>query len=484
MSSELTSRTGFLQDQSSATSGFLAGRILVVDDEPDIVSMLKAVLGDEGHTVFAASSAAAAQKLFQKEMPDVCFLDVWLPDQDGVELLQWIKSSGVDTSVIMMSGHANVETAVRATRLGAEDFIEKPVSLDKVLVSVQNAMKLRILRQENQSLRTRLERRFQLIGKSRALEEIRRTIELVAARNSTVLITGENGTGKENVARAIHERSGRSKKPLVAINCAAIPEELIESELFGYEKGAFTGAASSKRGKFEQASGGTLFLDEIGDMSLKTQSKVLRVLQDQTFERVGGNESVRVDVRILAATNKDLEEEIKKGSFREDLFYRLNVIPIKIPPLRERSEDIVELAKHYLDLYCSENGVPLKKFSGSALQGLLKYNWPGNIRELKNIMERLSIMVKGAEIDLADLPSPMGTLSAVPASDLDECLRCGDFKEARNLFEKVYLKRRLEESQGNVAKTSEKINVERSHLYRKLKQFEIDFSDSKAEEEK
>jgi two-component system nitrogen regulation response regulator NtrX len=463
----------------------LTGKILIIDDEADIGAMLSGVLTDESHKVLTALTAQAGLKLLSKELPDVCFLDVWLPDADGVELLEKVRLAGGDASIIMMSGHATIETAVKATRLGAVDFIEKPLSLDKVLLSVQNALRIRQLRSENQNLRNRVEQRYRLIGRSKALEDIRATIEMVAGRNSTVLITGENGTGKENVARNVHERSPRSKKPFVAINCAAIPEELIESELFGHERGAFTGATGAKRGKFEQAHGGTLFLDEIGDMSLKTQSKVLRVLQEQRFERIGGDESVSVDVRVIAATNKLLPKEIRRGGFREDLYYRLNVIPIELPPLRERKEDIEDLAAHYLDLYCAENGVRRKAFSREALESLRGYAWPGNIRELKNIMERLSIMVHDDVIETRHLPHPMGAPATRGRTDFDNLLERSDFREARSGFERLFILRRLEDHQGNVSRTADAMGMERSHLYRKLKQFEIDTAalDARAEED-
>ena len=463
----------------------LTGKVLIVDDEADIGTMLSGVLSDEGHKVLTALTAQVGLKLLGKELPDVCFLDVWLPDADGIELLEKIRLSGVDASIIMMSGHATIETAVRATRLGAVDFIEKPLSLEKVLLSVQNALRIRQLRSENQNLRNRVEQRYRLIGRSKALEHIRVTIDMVAARNSTVLITGENGTGKENVARNVHEDSHRSKKPFVAINCAAIPEELIESELFGHERGAFTGATGAKRGKFEQANSGTLFLDEIGDMSLKTQSKVLRVLQEQRFERIGGDESVSVDVRVIAATNKSLPEEIRKGNFREDLYYRLNVIPIELPPLRERKEDIEDLAIHYLDIFCSENGERRKTFERDALERLRAYSWPGNIRELKNIMERLSIMTRELVIEGRHLPHPIGQQPARPSSELEELFVQKDFREARSGFEKLFILRKLEDNQGNVTRTADAMGMERSHLYRKLKQFGIDQShDIRTDEER
>ena len=452
----------------------LTGKILIIDDEPDIGSTLSGILSDEGHKVTVALNAQQGLRLLSKELPDVCFLDVWLPDADGLDVLEKIKSASPEVSVIMISGHATIETAVKCTRLGAIDFIEKPLSLEKILLSVQNAIRIRQLKSENQNLRVRFEQKYRLIGKSKAVENVRATIEMVAAKNSTVLITGENGTGKENVARTIHERSTRAKKPLIAINCAAIPEELIESELFGHEKGSFTGAQSAKRGKFELANTGTLFLDEIGDMSLKTQSKVLRVLQEQKFERIGGDDSISVDVRVIAATNKNLVEEIKKGNFREDLYYRLNVIPIELPPLRERREDIDAIATHYLDFYSAENSICRKTLSGQALDCLKTYTWPGNIRELKNIMERLSIMVDADLVEPLHLPSPMNMRNVADNDETGALFMKNDMREARAEFERIFILKKLDECAGNVTRTADLIGMERSHLYRKLKQFDID----------
>lgn len=452
----------------------LTGKVLIVDDEPDIGTTLSGILSDEGHKVTLAATAAQALRMLGKELPDVCFLDVWLPDMDGVDLLEKIRVALPEASVIMISGHATIETAVRCTRLGAVDFIEKPPSLEKVLLSVQNALRIKQLKSENQNLRNRFEQKYKLIGASKALEVIRSTIEMVASRNSTVLITGENGTGKENVARAIHEHSLRARKPFVAINCAAIPEDLIESEMFGHEKGSFTGASAMKRGKFELAHGGTLFLDEIGDMSLKTQSKLLRVLQEQKIERIGGDESIVVDVRVIAATNKTLPEEIKRGGFREDLFYRLNVIPIELPALRERKEDIESIATHYLDFYSLENSVRRKTLSTDALECLRSYNWPGNIRELKNIMERLSIMVNDDIIERRHLPFPLNTQESSGRGPFDGLFQADSFREARNEFERLFILKKLEDCGKNISKTADLIGMERSHLYRKLKQFAIE----------
>jgi two-component system nitrogen regulation response regulator NtrX len=397
-----------------------------------------------------------------------------LPDIDGLSVLEKIRAQGNDVSVVMLSGHANIETAVKSTRLGAIDFLEKPLSLEKLLMSVENALRIRSLRAENANLRMRMEKRYRLIGESKAMTQVRETVEVVAGKNSTVLITGENGTGKENVARQIHERSQRSRKQFVAINCAAIPEDLIESELFGFEKGSFTGAMQSKRGKFEQANSGTIFLDEIGDMSLKVQSKVLRVLQEQRFERIGSDDSLDVDVRVIAATNKNLQEAIRKGEFREDLFYRLNVIPIQLPPLRERGQDIIALANYYIGIFSAEEGVPTKRFSSAAERCLLAYSWPGNIRELKNIMERLSIMVADQIIDAHHLPDGLSERRDSSGITLPSWVSVDNFRDARAEFEKQFIISKLRDNDYNISKTAERIGLERSHLYRKLKSFGID----------
>lgn len=445
--------------------------ILIIDDEADICSMLAAILKDEGHNTKVAHLAADGLKHVTSELPDVVILDVWLPDMDGTEVLEKIRAFNADISVIMISGHANIETAVKSTRLGAVDFIEKPLSLDKVILSVENALRIKSLRSENQNLRNRFEKKYKLLGQSKAINDVRATIEIIASKSSTVLITGENGTGKEVVARQIHEQSLRSKKPFIAVNCAAIPEELIESELFGHQKGAFTGAVSLKRGKFELAHTGTLFLDEVADMSLKTQAKVLRVLQEQKFERIGSHDTLDVDVRVIAATNKNLSEEIKKGNFREDLFYRLNVIPIELLPLRERRDDIEAIAKHYLDYFSLENSVRRKVLSQASIDVLKRYTWPGNVRELKNIMERLSIMVVGDVIEPQHLPSPIHTTSAPRNDEFEKLLAIENIRDARSEFERHYISRKLEEFGQNISRTADKIGLERSHLHRKLKQF-------------
>lgn len=467
------------------SSNHNSAKILVIDDEKDICVTLSGILTDEGYKVITAFSAEAGLKLAKRELPDICFLDVWLPDSEGTETLEKLRSINPDLYIIMMSGHANIETAVKCTRLGATDFIEKPLSLEKVLLNVQNVLHLKDLKFENQNLKNRVEKKYTLLGSSQLLKDIISTIDVIANKNTTILITGENGTGKENVARLIHQKSARATKPFIAINCAAIPDELIESELFGHEKGAFTGAHTSKRGKFELAHNGTLFLDEIGDMSLKTQSKLLRALQEQKIERVGSDETIAVDTRIIAATNKNLEDEIKKGNFREDLFYRINVIPVTIPPLRQRKEDIEIISSHYLSLFSAENSIKNKTLSPAAVQILKSYPWPGNVRELKNIMERLSIMVSADLIEPQHLPYPINTIKFEKNEEFENLFLSADYKEARAKFERLFIFRKLEEFDGNVSKTAEAMGIERSHLYKKMKQFDLIHENEKnCEEEK
>lgn len=471
-----------MSTQGNENNQVYTGKVLIIDDEREICRMIGDILRDEGHRVCVAHDGQSGLKMLSREMPDVCLLDVWLPDIDGLAVLEKIKAQGSDVSVVMLSGHANIETAVKSTRLGAVDFLEKPLSLEKLLMSVENALRIRSLKTENANLRTRMEKRYRLIGESKAMLQIRNTIDVVSGKNTTVLITGENGTGKENVARQIHEHSPRSRRPFVAINCAAIPEELIESELFGFEKGSFTGAFQSKRGKFEQANGGTIFLDEIGDMSLKVQSKLLRVLQEQRFERLGGDDSLDVDVRVIAATNKNLQDAIRKGEFREDLFYRLNVIPIELPPLRERGSDIIALANYYITLFSAEDGVVGKRFSPAAERCLMSYSWPGNIRELKNIMERLSIMVRDEVIEEHHLPEGLARREPSELQIFSNASQLENFRDARAEFERYFILQKLKDNEFNISRTAERIGLERSHLYRKLKIYGIEAdSDRRAE---
>lgn len=450
-------------------------KILVVDDEESIRLSLEGILLDEGFSPIFASNGEDAISMAQEEDPDLVLLDIWMPGIDGMETLSRIRDLRPNQPIIMMSGHGTIETAVKATRLGAYDFIEKPLSLEKVLLSIQNAMKVGQLLAENQALKAKFNKEHEMIGESRPILNLKKQIAMAAPSNGWVLITGENGTGKELVARAIHFQSARLTQPFVEVNCAAIPEELIESELFGHEKGAFTGATAARKGKFDQANGGTLFLDEIGDMSLKTQAKILRILQERKFERVGGNRTIEVDVRVIAATNKDLEEEIREGNFREDLYFRLNVLPFHVPPLRERKEDIKRLVNHFLNYFCSQESREIKAMSSEALQALTNYNWPGNIRELKNLTERMVIMTPEQLIEYEHLPASILKSSGSPLEEI----ALGDvsntsYREAKELFEKQFLLRKLEENNWNISKTAEEIGLERSNLHRKIKSYALD----------
>ncbi len=444
--------------------------ILIVDDEPAIQSSLRGVLEDEGYRVTAVGSGAEAIGAVADEVPDLVFLDIWMPGLDGLETLAQLKRVRPETAVVMISGHATIETAVKATRLGAYDFIEKPLSLDKTLVTVTRALEHARLESENQSLREKLDERSQLIGETPVMRALREQIAMAAPTNGRVLIHGENGSGKELVARAIHAHSARRDRPFVEVNCAAIPEELIESELFGHERGAFTGAHARRRGRFELADGGTLFLDEIGDMSFKTQAKVLRALEEQSFERIGGKDTVKVDVRVIAASNRDLPALTRDGRFREDLYYRLNVIPIEAPPLRVRADDIPLLVDHFIRVFSTENGKPVKTLSGEALAYFLAYDWPGNVRELRNMVERLVIMAPRAVIEAEDLPAPLRPKEGWTegAEGRERTLR-----EARENFERAYIVAELRANDWNVARASERLGIERSHLYRKIKAYGI-----------
>src|SRR5712664_3116304 len=377
--------------------------ILIVDDEPGVRSALSGVLRDEGYAVEAVPSGEACLERLTRGAVDLIVLDVWLPGMDGLATLARLRERQVDAQVVLISGHGNIESAVRAIKMGAFDFVEKPLSLEKTVLVIRNALHQRRLEAENRALRARVDRHQTMVGESYAMRQLREQVAMAAPTNGRVLIYGENGTGKELVARTIHALSRRRIGPFVEVNCAAIPEELIESELFGHVRGAFTGAVADRRGKFEGADGGTIFLDEIGDMSLKTQAKVLRVLQEQTMEPVGGKSSIKVDVRVLAATNKDLQAEIRGGRFREDLFFRLNVIPIFVPPLRDRGDDVIRLVEHFAAEFASEYGRRPKRMSPEAAAVLKAYRWPGNVRELRNVTERLMIMVPGELVSAADL---------------------------------------------------------------------------------
>ncbi len=466
----------------------MVGRILIVDDEEDIRYSLRGVLEDEGYGTLEAESGETGLEMLREESPDLVFLDIWLPGMDGLAVLDRIVETDPDLPVVMISGHGNIETAVNALKKGAFDFIEKPLSLEKVVAVARNALEFSKLRQENKALRSRIstEQTVRLTGESQAITSLREIISQVAPTDSWVLITGENGTGKEIVARSVHAQSKRADRPMVAVNCAAIPEELIESELFGHEKGSFTGADRAKTGKFELADNGTLFLDEIGDMSLKTQAKILRILQEQSFERVGGSRTYRVDVRVIAATNKDLQEQIREGGFREDLYYRLKVFPLEIPPLRERSGDVPLLIDEFLEALVRKHAFKPLKFSPEAMERLKRFQWPGNVRELKNFVERMLIMHAGKLVEVEMLPNEFLEESSSGEAMLDHdqfpaqglpALKLSkgavDIKQARSDFEAAFLRAKLEEYQGNVSGLAKAIGLERSSLYRKLKAYNI-----------
>src|SRR6266540_739345 len=445
--------------------------ILIVDDEKLIQSTLRGELEDEGYRVTAVGSAEEALARLADDAPDLVFLDIWMPGMDGLEALAEIKQRRPETAVVMISGHGTIETAVKATKLGAYDFIEKPLSLEKTLLVVTRTLEHAQLAQEHRQLLLRVERGQEIVGRTAVVEELRQQIMIAAPTNGRVLIHGENGSGKELVARAVHAHSTRAEGPFVEVNCAAIPEELIESELFGHERGAFTGAVARRRGKFELADGGTLFLDEIGDMSVKTQAKVLRVLEEQAFERVGGKETLRVDVRVLAASNQDLPDLIAQGRFREDLFYRLSVIPVEVPPLRQRAEDIPLLVEHFVTLFSGENSKRPKTISVEALAYFLSYEWPGNVRELRNMVERLVIMTPGDVIGPEALPPPLRPRD--PAATVEDTQRERPLKEAREAFERAYILGELRYHDWNMTRTADKLGIERSHLYRKLQIYGI-----------
>ena len=446
--------------------------ILIVDDEESIRHTLGGILADEGYEVLMAASGEDALKIVEEELPNLVLLDIWLPGIDGIETLKAIRAENPQIGVLMMSGHGTIETAVKATKLGAFDFIEKPLSLDKVIINVNNALGLIHLEEENKFLRQKFPQDYELTGASASILELKEMIGIVSPTNAWILIMGENGTGKELVARSIHRQSKRSNKSFVEVNCAAIPEELIESELFGHEKGSFTGATAKKRGKFDLAHEGTIFLDEVADMSLKAQAKVLRILQEKKFERVGGSSLIATDVRVLAATNKDLEKEMEEGRFRQDLFYRLNVIPLKIPPLRDRKEDIPLLVKRFLSEFAAKEREAEKTITDDALAALMEHDWPGNVRELKNIIERLVIMIPDNVISRSDIPFLDKQGREI---DEDEGDYASDsFREAKMDFEKQYLMKKLREFEGNISKTAEAIGLERSNLHRKIKAYGLD----------
>ena len=454
----------------------MAKTILIIDDEASIRESLSGILSDEGFQTLSAEDGPQGLALLEEEPIDLVLLDIWMPGLDGLEVLKQIRESQAELPVIMISGHGTIETAVQATRMGAYDFIEKPPSYDKIILAINNALDLARLKKENLILRQQSQQASRLTGSSPAMVELKQLVALVAPTEAWVLIRGEHGTGKELVAQSIHSLSRNAVKPMIELNCAAIPEELIESELFGHEKGSFTGATASRRGKFDQADGGILFLDEIGDMSLKTQAKVLRILQEQKFERVGGSKTIQVEVRVLAATNKDLEQEIEKGAFRADLYYRLNVVPIQVPPLRERLDDIPLLVADFV-AENAKKGLGKKDFRPEALQLMMQHGWPGNVRELRNFVERVMIICPAKTVDAAKVGQLLGLVpgevapSSTGMAALSPTL---SYKEAKKIFERDFLKARLAGNEGNISQTAEQIGLERSHLHRKMKALSLD----------
>jgi len=447
--------------------------VLIVDDEPGIRESLAGVLQDEGYLVDAVESGEACLDFLAHHNCDLVLLDIWLPGMDGIQALEKIQALESPPIVIMISGHGTIETAVRSTKLGAFDFIEKPLSIDKTLLTLKHAVEQLTLAAQNRQLREELQGKYRIIGESVPMKALRQQLALAAPTNGRVLVFGESGTGKELVAHALHLHSLRARETFVEVNCAAIPEELIESELFGHIKGSFTGAVEDKVGKFEQAHGGTLFLDEVGDMSLRTQSKVLRVIEEQRFTPVGSGNNLTVDVRVIAATNKNLQEEIQKGNFREDLFYRLNVIPFFVPPLRDHAEDIPALANYFLAEFARAYGRRPKHFADAAQEVILSYRWPGNVRELRNLVERLVIMVPGERIERRHLPPSLSHDHTASGPSRTPTTGFSSLQEARAAYERDYILRKLEENQGNVTRAAEALGLERSHLYRKMKSLGI-----------
>jgi two-component system nitrogen regulation response regulator NtrX len=449
-------------------------RILVIDDEAGIRDSLRMILEYEGYEMAGAPGGEEGIALVEREAPDLVFLDVKMPGMDGLDVLARIKAVTDSTPVVIISGHGTVSTAVEATKRGAFDFLEKPLETDRVLLTVRNALAQRQLADENKSLKRAVEVRHEMVGSSPAMRQVVEAVRRAAPTNATVLIQGESGVGKELVARLIHRQSLRSRERFVQVNCAAIPEDLIESELFGHERGSFTGATEKQIGKFEQADRGTIFLDEVGDMSLKTQAKVLRVLQEGEVERVGSSRTLKVDVRVIAATNKDLEKEIEKGTFREDLFFRLSVIPVFVPPLRERAQDIPALVRHFADQFSRDNNIRGRRFTPAAMEALQQRRWKGNIRELRNTVERVIIMTPSETVDVADLPESVRVETRAGATD--EVVAAGGagtlrgFKEAS---ERAFLVQKLRENGWNISKTAEVIGTPRSNLYKKLEQYNI-----------
>jgi len=444
--------------------------ILIVDDEESIVETLTGIFEDDGYEVVSAPTGEKALEYFNDLSPEIVLLDVWMPGMDGIETLKMIREINSDVSIIMISGHSNIDTAVQAIKFGAYDFLEKPLSLEKVLLLTGRALESQRLRKENIELKTSLSQNNEIIGNNPKIQSIREEISRASASQSKIIIYGDSGSGKELVARALHDESSRKNNSFIEVNCAAIPNELIESELFGHEKGSFTGAFERKKGKFELADDGTLFLDEIGDMSLTAQAKVLRVIETQEFIRVGGSKNIKVDVRIIAATNKDLQKEIEDNKFREDLYFRLNVIPIRVPPLKDRSDDIPLLVDFFLNNFAVQYGQKIKKINKATLQALMDYDWPGNVRELKNTVERFVIMSSSDNIDMKEL-YPV-------REEKTSFYNCKTLREARTLFESSFILKKLQSNRWNVTKTAEELEIERSNLHRKIKSLGIEIPTS------
>jgi len=445
-------------------------RILVVDDEKGIRQALGQLLEYEGYEVRTAGNAVDAITEYDRFRPQLVFMDVKMAGIDGLEALKRLKQSDPHAIVVMISGHGTIQTAVEATQLGAYDFLEKPLDTDRILVTLRNALEHLSLSEENTRLKQTIESRYEIVGRSYAIKALLDKIEKVAPSPARVLITGENGTGKELVARAVHRLSPRAQGPFIEVNCAAIPGELIESELFGHMKGSFTGAVQDRAGKFELASGGTLFLDEIGDMSLAAQAKVLRVLEDGVVTRIGGSKPISVDVRVIAATNKDLEHEIAEGKFREDLYYRLNVVPVNVPPLRDRREDIPQLVAHFTERLTRHEGMPPRAFADDAVKRLSEYDWPGNVRELRNTVERLLILSSGPRISAADVERLVGK-RATEQTSLGSLVECRTFEEFKDAAERAFLLAKLRESNWNVSETARILDMPRSNLYKKIERY-------------
>lgn len=445
--------------------------ILVIDDQREICESIKMILEYEDYSVdYTTDSSKGLQKIEYGNF-DALLLDIQMPGKTGFEVLNWLKEKGIDLKVVMISAHGSIENAIKATKLGAFDFLEKPIDREKLLISVRNAVEQSGLLKENKKLKKELTSAEIIIGKSSSIQNILETISRVAKTDARVLITGENGTGKELVAQEIHKQSGRNNKELIEVNCAAIPHELIESELFGHEKGSFTGAIKQRIGKFESADGGNLFLDEIGDMSLQAQAKVLRAIEEGKIERVGGTSKIEVDVRIISATNKELQSEIQKGNFREDLFHRLNVIPIHVPPLRERKDDIPQLVEHFSKIICEKNKFPLKTYSEGAIKLLQSLHWKGNIRELRNFIERIVIMAQSVNITEKEI----NTFIPASGSQVDDILSVSNsFQEFKEKAEKAFILKQLHANGWNISKTADILGIQRSHLYNKLKKYEIE----------